>query len=60
MHHKIVIADSKFANYGKSTSVKYVYEILSSRYYSRVLQPATDYDPEYDVVAIVEIPQVNG
>lgn len=60
MHHKIVIANSKFANYGKSTAVKYVFEILSSRYPYSVIEPATGYDPTQDVEAIIEIPQTNG
>jgi len=60
MHHKIVIANSKFANYGKSTSVKYVFELLSSRYNYHVKIPVTGYDPTADVVAIVEIPQSDG
>lgn len=60
MTHKIVIANSKFANYGKSTSVRYVFEILSSRYPFRVIEPATGYDPAQDVEAIIEIPQSNG
>lgn len=60
MHHKIVIANSKFANYGKSTSVRYVFEILSSRYPYTVIEPAIGYNPSQDVEAIVEIPQPNG
>ena len=60
MHNKIVIANSKFANYGKSTSVRYVFEILSSRYPYRVIEPATGYDPAQDVEAIIDIPQLNG
>ena len=60
MRNKIVIANSKFANYGKSTSVRYVFEILSNRYPFRVIEPATGYDPAQDVEAIIEIPQSNG
>lgn len=60
MHNKIVIANSKFANYGKSTSVRYVFEILSSRYPYRVIEPVPGYNPTQDVEAIVEIPQPNG
>lgn len=60
MYNKIVIANSKFANYGKSTSVRYVFEILSSRYPHRVIEPATGYDPTQDVEAIITIPQPNG
>lgn len=61
MTHKIVIANSKFANYGKSTSVRYVFEILSSRYPYKVIEPASGiYDPAQDVEAIVEIPRPNG
>lgn len=61
MHNKIIIANSKFANYGKSTSVKYVFEILSNRYKHYVIEPASGiYDPTQDVEAIIEIPQANG
>ena len=60
MKHKIVIANSKFANYGKSTSVRYVFEILSGRYPFSVIEPATGYDPTKDVEAIIEIPHPNG
>lgn len=60
MTHKIVIANSKLANCGKSTSVRYVFEILSGRYPYRVIEPATGYDPTQDVEAIIEIPQPNG
>lgn len=57
MHHKIVIANSKMANNGKSTSIRYVFEILSSRYPYLVIEPASGYNPTQDVEAIVEIPQ---
>ena len=60
MRHKIVIANSKQAHCGKSTSVRYVFELLSRRYPHRVLLPATGYDPTQDVEAIIEIPQVDG
>ena len=60
MTHKIVIANSKLANCGKSTSVRYVFEILSGRYPYRVIEPATGYDPTQDVEAIIDIPQPNG
>ena len=60
MRHKIVISNSKFANYGKSTSVKYVFELLSNRYKYRVIEPTTGYDPARDVEAIIEIPQADG
>lgn len=61
MHHKIVIANSKMAHNGKSTSVKYVYEILSTRYSNRVLIPTSGiYDSLQDVKSIIEIPQAYG
>lgn len=60
MHNKIVIANSKFANYGKSTSVRYVFELLSSRYSYHVIEPTSGYDPAQDVEAIIEIPQLDG
>lgn len=60
MQHKIVIANSKFANYGKSTSIRYVFEILSNRYPCHVIEPVTGYDPKQDVEAIIEIPQADG
>lgn len=60
MHHKIVIANSKQAQLGKSTSIRYVFELLSTRYNYRVLRPATGYDPKQDVEAIIEIPQSDG
>jgi len=60
MTHKIVIANSKQANCGKSTAIRYVYEILSRRYTSHVIEPATGYDPKQDVEAIIEIPQADG
>lgn len=60
MHHKIVIANSKQAQLGKSTSIRYVFELLSKRYNHRVLRPVTGYDPTQDVEAIIEIPQSDG
>ena len=60
MRHKIVIANSKQAQLGKSTSIRYVFELLSKRYNHRVLRPATGYDPTQDIEAIIEIPQADG
>lgn len=63
MTHKIVIANSKPANYGKSTSVRYVFEILSKRYPKsvRILKPDSGvYSRNEDVAAIIEIPQPCG
>lgn len=63
MTHKVVIANSKGANCGKSTSVRYVFEILSKRYPNGVtiLKPDDGiYNPIEDVAAIIEIPQSNG
>ena len=60
MHHKIVIANSKMAHNGKSTSIRYVFELLRTRYRSTVILPTTGYDPVQDVEAIVEIPQSDG
>ena len=60
MTHKIVIANSKPAHYGKSTSVRYVFEILSSRYPLglKILKPDSGvYSRDEDVAAIIEIPQ---
>lgn len=58
MQHKIVIANSGFAYTGKSTSIRYVFELLSSRY--RVIEPINGYNPKVDVKAIIEIPQSDG
>ena len=58
MQHKIVIANSGFAHTGKSTSIRYVFELLSSRY--RVIEPINGYNPKVDVKAIIEIPQSDG
>lgn len=58
MQHKIVIANSGFAYTGKSTSIRYVYELLSSRYH--VIEPINGYNPKVDVKAIIEIPQSDG
>lgn len=60
MHHKIVIANSKQAQLGKSTSIRYVFELLSKRYNYRVLRPVTGYSSSSDVEAIIEIPQSDG
>jgi hypothetical protein len=63
MTHKVVIANSKGANCGKSTSIRYVFEILSKRYPSGVtiLKPDDGiYNPLEDVAAIIKIPQPNG
>lgn len=58
MQHKIVIANSGFAYTGKSTSIRYVFELLSSRYH--VIEPINGYNPKVDVKAIIEIPQSDG
>lgn len=60
MQHKIIIANSGFAYTGKSTSIRYVYEILSKRYRETVLYPTTGYEPDQDIKAIIEIPQSDG
>lgn len=63
MTHKIVIANCKQAQNGKSTSIRYVFEILSKRYPKglKVLKPDNGiYNPQEDVAAIIEIPQLNG
>lgn len=60
MTHKVVIANCKQAQNGKSTSIRYVFEILSKRYPYRVIEPMTGYDPAQDVEAIIDIPQPNG
>lgn len=58
MQHKIIIANSGFAYTGKSTSIRYVFELLSSRYH--VIEPINGYNPKVDVKAIIEIPQSDG
>ena len=58
MQHKIVIANSGFAHSGKSTSIRYVFELLSSRYH--VIEPRNGYNPKVDVKAIIGIPQSDG
>ena len=58
MQHKIVIANSGFAYTGKSTSIRYVFELLSSRYH--VIEPINGYNPNEDIKAIIEIPQSDG
>jgi hypothetical protein len=58
MQHKIVIANSGFAHSGKSTSIRYVFELLSSRYH--VIEPINGYNPNEDIKAIIEIPQSDG
>ena len=58
MQDKIVIANSGFANTGKSTSIRYVFELLSSRYH--VIEPRNGYNPKVDVKAIIGIPQSDG
>ena len=63
MTHKVVIANSKGANCGKSTSIRYVFEILSKRYPNgvKILKPDNGiYNPQEDVAAIIEIPQPKG
>ncbi|MEE0921878.1 MAG: hypothetical protein U0L47_05225 [Paludibacteraceae bacterium] len=60
MQHKIVIANSGFAYSGKSTSIRYVYELLSSRYHPNIIEPKEGYNPNQDVKAIIEIPQSDG
>lgn len=62
MTHKIVIANCKMAQSGKSTSIRYVFEILSERYKAgvHVLLPTTGYNKKEDVKAIIDIPQLNG
>lgn len=61
MHNKIVISNDKWGDAGKSTSIKYAFEVLKERYNYTILLPATGiYDPAQDVKAIVEIPQPNG
>lgn len=60
MQHKIVIANSGFAYSGKSTSIRYVFELLSSRYHKHVIIPVHGYNPKEDVKAIIEIPQSDG
>ena len=58
MQHKIVIANSGFAHSGKSTSIRYVFELLSSRYH--VIEPRNGYNPNEDIKAIIGIPQSDG
>ena len=60
MTHKIVIANSKMAQSGKSSSIRYVFEVLSERYHHVVIEPSTGYDRNSDVKAIIDIPQPNG
>ena len=63
MHNKIVIANSKPADCGKSTSVCCVFEVLSSRYPTgvKILKPDSGvYSRAEDVAAIIEIPQPKG
>ena len=60
MQHKIVIANSGFAYTGKSTSIRYVYELLSSRYHPIIIDPKQGYNPNKDIKAIIEIPQSDG
>lgn len=60
MQHKIVIANSGFAYTGKSTSIRYVYELLSSRYHPNIIEPKEGYNPNQDVKAIIDIPQSDG
>lgn len=58
MQHKIVIANSGFAHSGKSTSIRYVFELLSSRYH--VIEPINGYNPNEDIKAIIGITQSDG
>ena len=60
MQHKIIIANSGFAYTGKSTSIRYVYELLSSRYHPIIIDPKQGYHPNKDIKAIIEIPQSDG
>lgn len=60
MQHKIVIANSGFAYTGKSTSIRYVYELLSSRYHPNIIEPKEGYNPNQDIKAIIDIPQSDG
>lgn len=60
MQHKIVIANSGFAYTGKSTSIRYVFELLSSRYRPIIIDPKQGYHPNKDIKAIIEIPQSDG
>lgn len=60
MQHKIVIANSGFAHSGKSTSIRYVFELLSSRYRTNIIEPKQGYNPNEDIKAIIEIPQSDG
>lgn len=61
MTHKIIIANDKWGDAGKSTSIRYAFEVLKERYNYTVLIPENGiYDPTQDVKAIVEIPQLNG
>ena len=62
MQHKIVIANSGFANRGKSTSIRYVFELLSSRYRTNIniIEPKQGYNPNEDIKAIIGIPQSDG
>lgn len=60
MHHKIVIANDKWGEAGKTTSIRYAYQILSERYKTTVLLPIGGFDPNDDVKAIIEIPQLDG
>ena len=61
MQNKIIIANDKWGDAGKSTSIRYVFELLKERYNSTVLIPQNGiYDPTQDVKAIVEIPQPEG
>lgn len=60
MQHKIIIANSGFAYSGKSTSIRYVYELLSSRYHPNIIEPKGGYNPNQDVKAIIDIPQSDG
>ncbi len=63
MTNKIVIANSNFADRGKSTSIWYAFEILSNKYPNniKITRPENGvYIPNHDVAAIIEIPQKDG
>lgn len=61
MHHKIVIANSKDEDCGKSASVRFAFAELSTRYEYKVLDPENGiFDATKDVKAIVFIPQADG
>jgi hypothetical protein len=61
MRNKIVISNDKLGDAGKSTSIRYAFEILKERYNGTVLIPEDGiYDPAQDVKAIIEIPQADG